>query len=135
VINDKIPAPLWGPELKILVVKYAKGFERKFIYEYDLDHVLCYLVHEDMQHMFQAKLLHHCSADTVLALYEDYIEHCFPSFYMTLESLKQYLVKYGFDKGDTRFAALFRDATYKKRGPSVKRKLEATRTNRSSISW
>ena len=42
-----------------------------------------------------------------MEIYENYIEHCYPSFYMAFESFKFYLIKYGFDKNEETLLYLF----------------------------
>ena len=49
-------------------------------------------------------------------LYDDYIEHCFPSLSMSFDSFKGYLTKYleDYDRNDARFPLLFNAFNYDK---------------------
>ena len=58
----------------------------------------------------------HITEKDVERLYADFIEHCFPSFYMCHDSFKFYMSKYGFEKSDTRMGYLFRSFNYNKNG-------------------
>lgn len=116
VLQDKLRSrPLWGPEVKLFISNLMKT-ETKFIFEFCLNNVLALITHQDNKPLSSgqttvSKLLvnNKASQETVLALYEDFIDFCFPSFYMCVESFKLYFRKYGYNKNDTElFAGLFR---------------------------
>src|SRR5699024_9852812 len=50
---------------------------------------------------------YHIRWEHILEIYENFLEHCYPSCYMSFESFKYYLIKYGFDRNDSRFRYLF----------------------------
>ena len=41
-------------------------------------------------------------------LFSDYLDHCYPSFYMTYDSFRHYLSRNGFEKNETRLKRFFR---------------------------
>lgn len=113
--NDMIK-PLWGPEPKMMLNKLYNR-DMKYIFEFSKDTVLSFLMRPEKLNALQAKLLAGCkvSSSICMSLYEDYVEHCFPSFSMTLESFRIYLIKYGYDRRDPRFESLFRAVAYNRR--------------------
>lgn len=115
ILNDKVET-LWGPEVKLFTTLLINP-EQKFIYEFSLDNALLHLSNE-MADTFQANLLKTCkiSTEQIVSIYQEYVEHCFPAFYMSLESFKEFLIKFGYSKSDPRFPWLFHSVAYNRRG-------------------
>ncbi|CAG2166359.1 unnamed protein product [Oppiella nova] len=49
-------------------------------------------------------------------IYGDFIEHCFPAFYMTITAFVDYMAKYGFDKRDKKLPLLFKAFNFSNSG-------------------
>ena len=119
-------AACWGPEME-QCVKHFEAFkqnEELCVFEFGHERALSFLTCESKLSTPLAKLLRLCNidADTVLTLYQDYVEWCFPSFYMAFESFKMYLAKYSFDHtDDARLGALFRAACHNNNANSNKK--------------
>ncbi|OTF81133.1 hypothetical protein BLA29_012555, partial [Euroglyphus maynei] len=49
------------------------------------------------------KFLTECkiTADIIIAIYEEYMEHCWPSTLMCMASFKTFLIRYGYSRSDT----------------------------------
>lgn len=116
VLNDNLRCgPLWGPEVKLFISNLIKT-ETKFISEFCLNKVLALISQQEnkqlssgLQTVSKVVVGNKVSQETILAMYEDFIDFCFPSFYMCNESFKMYFRKFGFNKNDTElFAGLFR---------------------------
>ena len=56
------------------------------------------------------------SEKTIEILYNDFLDHCWPCFSLPIDSFKNYLSKYGFKQGDSRFNSLFLAFNYMKNG-------------------
>lgn len=116
VLNDGVKCgPLWGPEVKLFTANLIKT-ETKFIAEFCLSKVLALINHSENRQppnsggqLAVSRLLvnNKTSQETLLALYEDFIEFCFPSFYMCFESFKQYFKRYNKNDAEQLFG-LFR---------------------------
>lgn len=107
---------LWGPE----VVEFSRMISDSIIQqvcEYSLDEAFMYVPREPPRNLEEAMLKSaHITEKDVERLYADFIDHCFPSFYQTLESFKCYMAKYGFEKNDNRLFMLFRAFNYNNNG-------------------
>lgn len=99
---------VWGPEV-ILFTQLCLNPEQNFVHEYSLDTALKFVLDSSS---FRSKLLAEAKieAELVKMLFEDFVDHCFPSFYMTIKSFETYLVKYGFNADDRRIPKLFKSA-------------------------
>lgn len=56
-----------------------------------------------------AKLLNDCNitSEIILAVYDEFIESCYPSTYMCFDAFKAFLIRFGYMKNDTRFPWIF----------------------------
>ena len=116
VLNDSVRCgQLWGPEVKLFLAKLIKT-DPTFIYEYSYNQVLIYFLKQDNTPYGKLLANSKITSQMALTMYEDFVEFCFPSFYMTIESFKLYCTKLGFTKTliGNRFGALFRAVTFKK---------------------
>lgn len=116
VLSDNLRCgPLWGPEVKLFISNIIKT-ESKFIFEFSLNKVLSLISPQENKQLPSgqqtvSKLLmnNKVNQETLLALYEDFIDFCFPSFYLSVESFKLYFRKFVSNKNDTElFSGLFR---------------------------
>lgn len=107
---------LWGPEL----VEYCSVISDKIkqkISEYSLEEAFLYVPRDPPRNLEEDMLKSlNITEKDVERLYADFLEHCFPSFYQTLESFKCYMAKYGFEKNDCRLSKLFRAFNYSRNG-------------------
>lgn len=107
---------LWGPEL----VEFGRIISNSVVQqvcEFSLDEAFLYVPREPPRNLEEAMLKSiHITEKDVERLYADFIDHCFPSFYQTLESFKCYMAKYGFEKNDNRLYLLFRSFNYNNNG-------------------
>ncbi|KAJ6218281.1 hypothetical protein RDWZM_009438 [Blomia tropicalis] len=116
ILQDQIEC-LWGPEVKLLVLLLIKP-EPIFCEDFTREQA-CWLLNNPAKNsMYQSRLLQLCkiNQDIILNIFEDYIEHCFPAIYMSFESLKSYLVKYGWPNNDPRFMWIFQAFGYNRKG-------------------
>lgn len=95
---------VWGPEVKISA-SYISTPKSKIFHEYSLERMPLALLSKPAnfepcltQLVKSAKI----TAEQMLLIFEDYLDHCFPSLYMSLESFKAYLIRFGFAKTDQR---------------------------------
>src|SRR5690606_13707269 len=65
---------------------------------------------------YQRRVASRVDPDQMLALYDDYIGHCFASQFMSVDSFRAFLVRYGYAKTDVRFAWLFEAVAFTRRG-------------------
>lgn len=113
IINNRV-ALTWGPELYLFTKMLMPPERKMFIFEYSLDNLHNFL---GQKGNYQEKLLSKTlSTEKAMFIYEEYIEHCFPAFYMSVESFKCFLIKYGFPRNDTRFQFLFNSVGYSRNG-------------------
>lgn len=99
---------LWGPEL----VDFSRLICRPTtpqVIEYSLEEAFLFVPRDPPRNPEEGMLKSiNITEKDVERLYIDFIEHCFPSFSMTLDSFKAYMAKYGFEKSDHRLLLLFR---------------------------
>lgn len=84
-------AAVWGPEVSILTTMVT-ATQRQVVNEFTLLNALYYLNlrASRQQEVLQAVKL---AENHVLEIYSDYIEHCYPAFYMCIESFRVYFLK------------------------------------------
>ena len=87
---------LWGPQLKTYSKAFEKIFQRGFYHFFRT--FFCIMP----QLQFDQEILESLSITKkqIHLFYIDFIEHCFPSVYMSFMSFKDYLGKYGFKTSD-----------------------------------
>jgi len=107
---------LWGPE----VIAFSDHVIRKShqnLFEYALDEALWFVPRDPPRNIEETMLKSiNITEKDVERLFEDYVDHCFPSFYMTLNSFKSYMDKYGFETNDNKLILLFRSFNYMRTG-------------------
>ncbi|XP_054159498.1 uncharacterized protein LOC128957716 [Oppia nitens] len=114
--NRKMPN-LWGPELCDFATLAGKKPKNLTIVEYSLDKAFSYVPRDPPRNLEEEMLKStNYSEKDIERLYLDYMEHCFPAFYMTLVSFSDYMSKYGFEKMDKKLDLLFRAFNYQKNG-------------------
>lgn len=98
---------VWGPELNQNVRWTAKAYQQK-IREYDLARAYHYLPRPVPRNVEEATLkTAGFSESDVERAYQDYLNHCFPSFFMPIYSFKNYMIKYGFETNEERLIKMF----------------------------
>jgi len=118
-INEVLAAnveKVWGPELS-LFGRLAKETKPQGIDEFGLEQAFFYVPKDPPRSLEEAMLKALQIGETeVEKLYSDFIEHCFPAFFMTIDSFKDYMTKYSYHKNDSRFPLLFNAFNYNKNG-------------------
>ncbi|KAF7488152.1 Serine/threonine-protein phosphatase PP-X -like protein 2 [Sarcoptes scabiei] len=118
ILTDRIDK-IWGPELKNFTKmsqelasdpnddqKIAKP--RTLITEFSLQNSFYHYMVENNSPEKKLLQASHIKPEHIAEIYENFVEHCYPSFYMSYESFKFYLIKYGFGHHDERLPFLFR---------------------------
>ena len=91
---------LWGPEV-VIYSRYLSGRIIQRIDEYSLDNAFLYVPRDPPRNLEETMLKStNFTEKDVERLYSDFIEHCFPAFFMTLTAFSDYMSKYGFEKMD-----------------------------------
>lgn len=113
VKNRKIPN-VWGPELSEFC---NTNFNKTKIFEYSLEEAFLYVPRDPPRNLEEDMLKTiRITEKDVQRLYEDFLNHCFPSFYLTIESFKCYMKKRGFETRDVRLERFFHAFNYHKTG-------------------
>ncbi|KAJ6218593.1 hypothetical protein RDWZM_009750 [Blomia tropicalis] len=105
ISNRNVTHRSWGPELEIFP-RMTWSEPTSVISEFTTKNALFYLQLEkscEQKLLFEAKL----SEQQVLEIYSDYVEHCYPSFYMCFESFRVYMIKYGHPRDENRLFNLY----------------------------
>lgn len=104
ILNNNIDK-VWGPELKILTSMLVSA-QPQIINEFTLSNTLyyLYLAGSPEQKVLQSLSM---TEQLVFDIYIDYVEHCYPSFYMCFESFRAYLIKYGYQNDNCKLRKLF----------------------------
>lgn len=104
IMANRIPK-VWGPELRILTSMLVSA-QPHIISEFTLSNTLYYLYLNDSPE--QKVLMQFQMTDTqIFEVYQDYVEHCYPSFYVSFESFRAYFIKNGHDRDDIKLFRLF----------------------------
>lgn len=108
IIGDRIDK-IWGPEVRKftqLLVDISAGQHETIVSEFSIENSFHYLM---MDNSPEQKLLRasHIKPEHIVEIYDSYIEHCYPSFYMSYESFKYFLSKYGYNVKDRIIPFLF----------------------------
>ena len=104
ILHEKIDN-CWSTEINSLTSMMVNK-DHKMIEEYPLECAFRMLTCKKYGN--QAMLLQNkIKAEHVIEIYEDYLCHCYPAYYMSYRSFKSYLVKYGYEKSDRRLRYLF----------------------------
>lgn len=92
ILSDRIEKA-WGPELRILSAMLTSP-QQHIIIEFGTNNALYYfnLDKSPEQILLKANKL---TAEKILDIFTDYVEHCYPAFYMCFESFRAYMLKYG----------------------------------------
>jgi Ca2+-binding EF-hand superfamily protein len=105
---------LWGPEIADFSQKISAAIVHT-INEYSLDEALTYVPRDPPRNLEEEMLKStNYTEKDVERLYSDFVEHCFPSFFMTQTSFNDYMSKYGFEKADKKLELLFRAFNFHK---------------------
>ncbi|KPM08795.1 Calcineurin-like protein phosphoesterase [Sarcoptes scabiei] len=112
-INKNMIANLWGPELIYFV--HRNPYRPTSINEYSLEEAFLYVPRDPPRNLEEDMLKSlRITEKDVERVYEDFLEHCFPSFSLTIVSFKSYMKKHGFEKNDVRLEKFFRAFNYHK---------------------
>lgn len=116
VLTSGVVDKVWGPELlEFSRWTTAPGAQR--IHEISLKQAFCYVPRDPPRNLEEAMLKTASVTEAdVERLYADFVDHCFPSFGMTIWSFKEYMLKYGFENNDQRLVRLFHAFNYQRNG-------------------
>lgn len=110
---------LWGPELvqySRVVAANFEGYDER-IEEFNIDDVYLYSPRDPPRNAEERMLLElNISEKTIEVLYNDFLDHCWPSLSLPIDSFKHYLRRYGLHPRDDRLNALFLAFNYQKNG-------------------
>lgn len=119
LIHNQQVRNVWGPELYEFCTNIPPTIEKinTKIVEYCLDSAFEF-VPRDPPRNYQEELLKalKITQNDIERLYNDYLEHCFPSFYQTFESFRCYMTKHGFEIKQASFQKLFKAFNYNRNG-------------------
>lgn len=104
VFNNKL-SKVWGPELKLFLSMLISN-KPHIMSEYKLTHALSPLYQEkteDYKFLQDMKM----TDKKVRDIFNDFVEHCYPSLFMCFESFRAYFVKRGHPKDETALTLLF----------------------------
>lgn len=104
VLNNRL-AKVWGPELKILS-SMLMAHKPHIISEYTLSHALSPLYAEkgDEHKLLQDMRM---TDKKVRDIFNDFVEHCYPSLYMCFESFRAYFIRRGHPRDEAMLALVF----------------------------
>jgi Ca2+-binding EF-hand superfamily protein len=103
---------LWGPELSEFARLISGPIVQNMI-EYSLDQAFFYVPRDPPRNLEEEMLKSaNITEKDVERLYGDFVEHSFPSHFLTKDSFKDYMSKYGFEKNDSRLQLLFNALNY-----------------------
>lgn len=106
VLNGNVEK-LWGPEVA-LVSRLMNNKVVRPLEEYSFDRMIG-LIATDDQSPKEKEIIEALGIESshFAEIYNDFVEHCFPSFFMTIESFRHYMSKYGYQSKDTRLIKMF----------------------------
>ena len=113
VIAGKV-GKVWGPEVKQFA-SLCKNPKSQGISEYCLTNAFVYEADKEKGPQTNEEELFQClriDKREMEVIYQEYLNHCFPSHHMTIYSFKDYLIKYGYNVDDRRFSMLFNAFDY-----------------------
>nr|XP_027201910.1 uncharacterized protein LOC113795879 isoform X1 [Dermatophagoides pteronyssinus] len=117
LLNNNYIPNLWGPELIQFCRQSRKKPIAQQIRELSLEKAYFFLPRDTARNLEESILKSaHLTDKDVERLYQDFIEHCFPSTYQTFESFRCYMSKYGFDRNDCRLNSLFNAFNFQNNG-------------------
>lgn len=98
---------IWGAELL--------NFTKQLIGKVEHDEIISEFTTENSLHYYnldgspEQRMLKASGVkpEHIIEAYEDFVEHCYPSFYMSLESFRHYMGKFGFSKTDPNLGFYF----------------------------
>ena len=103
ISNDYIDC-LWGPQIKSYFEEFHEIFESVHTFHYFSTFINLLPRMESDQDVLESLNI---TGKQIQIFYKDFIEHCFPSVYMTFVSFKDYLGKYGFRTSEKSMKRLF----------------------------
>lgn len=117
VLKDQsIPGLLaiWSPEVKLHIQRLTSK-DPRYIFEMSIDNSMSYFNRLDQKNSVQGKLLKETKVQekVAISLYADFLNHCYPAFFMAEESFKRYLRQYGPISNSINISQLYRAACFK----------------------
>ena len=98
----------WGPELAQFCHQATLPIQQKFT-EYTMEQALAYVPREPPRNLEEGILRSiKISEKDVERLYIDYLDHVFPSSYLSVDSFKHYMKSYGFETDEKRLERYFK---------------------------
>lgn len=98
----------WGPEMAKFCSLAMTAFTQE-IAEYTLEDALAFVPRDPPRNLEESILRSiQITEKDVERLYLDFLDHCFPSAYKSIDSFKNYMKEYAFESNDTRLERLFK---------------------------
>lgn len=109
---------LWGPEPYLYGEEAMKSsVTNREIVEFSLDDAMMYVPHETPRNKEEEMLKSAIFTEKDISkLYSDFIQHCFPSHFMSYPSFVDYMSKIGWSSTDIRLHSIFRAFNYRSTG-------------------
>ena len=109
---------LWGPEPYLYGEEAMKSsVTNREIVEFSLDDAMMYVPHEPPRNKEEEMLKSAIFTEKdINKLYSDFIQHCFPSHFMSYPSFVDYMSKIGWNSTDIRLHSIFRAFNYRSTG-------------------
>lgn len=115
IVHKKVDS-LWGPELVDFCCLISPTIVQQ-VSEYSLEEALMYLPRDPPRNLEEMILKSiKITEKDVERLYADFLNHCFPSFYESFESFKDYMMQYDLHWKDINLTNLFHAFNYQKNG-------------------
>lgn len=120
-IGNGVMENIWGPEVvefcRMSTVVQAESSLPQKLVEYGLNKVFHYVSRESAETLEESLVKSmKITENDVERVYLDFLDHCYPSIYMTVDSFKQYIIRHGFEMQDSRLKRLFNAFNYRNNG-------------------
>lgn len=119
-ICDGIVENIWGPELvefcRLALQSETITLPQK-LFEFGVEQVFQYYPKDSPQNLEESLLKSvKITENDIERLFNDFLDHCYPSFYMTIDSFRHYMLRNGFETQDIRLKRLFNAFNYNNNG-------------------
>ncbi|KAJ6221289.1 hypothetical protein RDWZM_007101 [Blomia tropicalis] len=112
---------LWGPEV-VFYSSYVQTLKQQEIFEVGLDQTYAMLPKDGVKHTLEQEMLVsvNITQQVLEKLYSEFLEHCFPSYYMTYTSFQSYMMEllpeYQLKESETMVLQMFHGYDSKRNG-------------------
>ncbi|RWS27556.1 Calcineurin-like protein phosphoesterase [Leptotrombidium deliense] len=107
---------IWGPETYTMI-EYGKKIGNYDITEYSIDDAMAYVPREPLKCKEEEVMKSaNFGEKEITKVYADFIQHCWPSQYMSYASFTEYMSKFGWSVTDIHLHSIFRSFNYRSNG-------------------